>query len=386
MQKQSLTILGSTGSIGTQTIETAAHLGIKIDALSAHSNIDLLEKQLRQTGAKLCAVSDKDAAVELKNRTKDLEIKILAGEDSAAELAESSPSSTLLNAIIGFSGLVPTVKAVESGKNIAIANKETLVSAGELIMPLVKKHGVNILPVDSEHCALHQCIATTDKKNIRKLIITGSGGPFFGFTKEQLKDVTPAMALKHPNWSMGKGITVYSSTLVNKGLEMIEAIRLFDIPEDRVEVIINRQSIVHSLVEFADSSVLAQLAVPDMRLCIQYALTYPEKQPGLTERLDLTKIGTLSFYPIDNDVFPSVNLARRAVRAGGIAPCVYNAANEVCVDLFLEGRIGYTDIFSLMESAVAHFENNTGELTLDSIINADSQARKYVAELCGENR
>ena len=185
---------------------------------------------------------------------------------------------------------------------------------------------------------------------------------------------------------MGKGITVYSSTLVNKGLEMIEAIRLFDIPEDRVEVIINRQSIVHSLVEFADSSVLAQLAVPDMRLCIQYALTYPEKQPGLTERLDLTKIGTLSFYPIDNDVFPSVNLARRAVRAGGIAPCVYNAANEVCVDLFLEGRIGYTDIFSLMESAVAHFENNTGELTLDSIINADSQARKYVADLCGENR
>ena len=303
MQKQSLTILGSTGSIGTQTIETAAHLGIKIDALSAHSNIDLLEKQLRQTGAKLCAVSDKDAAVELKNRTKDLEIKILAGEDSAAELAEISPSSTLLNAIIGFAGLVPTVKAVESGKNIAIANKETLVSAGELIMPLVKKHGVNILPVDSEHCALHQCIATTDKKNIRKLIITGSGGPFFGFTKEQLKDVTPAMALKHPNWSMGKGITVYSSTLVNKGLEMIEAIRLFDIPEDRVEVIINRQSIVHSLVEFADSSVLAQLAVPDMRLCIQYALTYPEKQPGLTERLDLTKIGTLSFYPIDNDVF-----------------------------------------------------------------------------------
>ena len=184
MQKQSLTILGSTGSIGTQTIETAAHLGIKIDALSAHSNIDLLEKQLRQTGAKLCAVSDKDAAVELKNRTKDLEIKILAGEDSAAELAESAPSSTLLNAIIGFAGLVPTVKAVESGKNIAIANKETLVSAGELIMPLVKKHGVNILPVDSEHCALHQCIATTDKKNIRKLIITGSGGPFFGFTKE----------------------------------------------------------------------------------------------------------------------------------------------------------------------------------------------------------
>lgn len=381
MKNNTLTILGSTGSIGTQAIQSAMHLGLQIDALSVHSNVKLLEEQLRLTGAKMCAVTDENAAKNLKTSVKDLDVKILAGETAASELAASAPSDTLLNAIIGFSGLVPTAEAIKSRKNIAIANKETLVAAGEIVMPLAKACGVEILPVDSEHCAIHQCISGTPKDFVNKLIITGSGGPFFGYTREQLENVTPEQALKHPNWSMGKGITVYSSTLVNKGLEMIEAVRLFDIPEDRVEVIINRQSIVHSLVEFVDGSVLAQLATPDMKLCIQYALTYPNKLPGLTTPLDLTKVGTLSFYEIDNETFPSLNIARKALRTGGVNPCVYNAANEVCVDLFLDRKIKYTDIFALIENACEHFGKGEGELSLDSIIKADAEAREYVEKL-----
>lgn len=381
MKNNSLTILGSTGSIGTQAIQSAMHLGLKIDALSVCSNVKLLEEQLRLTGAQMCAVTDRSAAKELKDRTRDLDIKIFAGENAAAELAHESSSDTLLNAIIGFSGMVPTVEAIKSGKNIAIANKETLVAAGEIVMPLAKEHGVQILPVDSEHCAIHQCISGTDKSFVNKLIITASGGPFFGYTRTQLEDVTPEQALKHPNWSMGKGITIYSSTLVNKGLEMIEAVRLFDIPEDRVEIIVNRQSIVHSLVEFVDGSVLAQLAMPDMRLCIQYALTYPNKLCGLTTPLNLAKVGTLTFHEIDNDTFPSVDIARKALRTGGISPCVYNAANEVCVDMFLERKIKYTDIFSLIDSACNKFGAGEGALTLDSVIKADTDAREYVINL-----
>lgn len=381
MENNSLTILGSTGSIGTQAIQSAMHLGLKIDALSVCSNVKLLEEQLRLTGARMCAVTDERAAKELKDATKDLDIKIFAGENAASELAKESSSDTLLNAIIGFSGMVPTVEAIKSGKNIAIANKETLVAAGEIVMPLAREHDVEILPVDSEHCAIHQCVSGADKKHINKLIITASGGPFFGYTREQLEDVTPEQALRHPNWSMGKGITVYSSTLVNKGLEMIEAVRLFDIPEDRIEIIVNRQSIIHSLVEFIDGSMLAQLATPDMRLCIQYALTYPNKLPGLTTPLNLAKVGTLTFHEIDNETFPSVDIARRALRKGGVCPCVYNAANEVCVDMFLEKKIKYTDIFGLIDSACEKFGAGKGELTLSSIINADSLAREYVKNL-----
>ena len=380
MKHNTLAILGSTGSIGTQAIESAMHLGLGIDSLSANSNSVLMEKQLRLTGAKRCALADEAAAKDLKERVRDLDVTVLAGSNAAEELAATSPADTVLNAIIGFSGMLPTVAAIRAHKNIAIANKETLVAAGELVMPLAKENGVSVLPVDSEHCAIHECLHGNNRADVRKLIITGSGGPFFGYTREQLEAVTPAMALKHPNWSMGKGITVYSSTLVNKGLEMIEAVRLFDVPEDRVEILINRQSIVHSLVEFVDGSLLAQLATPDMRLCIQYALTYPEKSAGLTAPLDLAKVGTLTFFDVDNAVFPSIELARKALRTGGIGPCVYNAANEVCVDLFLEEKIKYTDIFTLLEAACAKFGKGDDALTLDSIIAADKAAREFVRE------
>ena len=373
-----LTLLGSTGSIGTQAIDVAMHLGLTVEALSAHSNVKLLEGQLRQTGAHVCAEAEEKAAKDLKDRTRDLSVEILAGEKAAAELAARPGSDTLLNAIIGFSGMLPTLEAIESGKNIAIANKETLVAAGELVMPLAREKGVHILPVDSEHCAIHEALHGNEKKTVNRLIITGSGGPFFGYTREQLEAVTPEQALKHPNWSMGKGITVYSSTLVNKGLEMIEAIRLFDMPEDKVDILINRQSIIHSLVEFIDHSMLAQLAVPDMRLCIQYALTYPEKLPGLTPPLDLATVGTLTFANVDNETFPSVNMARRAVRRGGISPCVYNAANETCVDLFLARKIKYTDIFTLIDAACEHFGAGDGVLTPEKIVSADRDAREFV--------
>ena len=380
MKNNTLAILGSTGSIGTQAIESALHLGLKIDALCANSNIELLEQQLRKTGAKLCAVRDENKAKQLKDSVRDLDVKIYAGEDAPARLASEAKVDTVLNAIIGFSGMMPTIEAIKSGKNIAIANKETLVSAGEIVMPLAKKHAVEVLPVDSEHCAIHQCLQGVDRQQVKKLIITGSGGPFFGYTKAMLDSVTPLQALKHPNWSMGKGITVYSSTLVNKGLELIEAARLFDMPEDKIDVIINRQSIVHSLVEFIDGSVLAQLATPDMRLCIQYALTFPEKLAGLTSPLDLTKVGTLNFYEIDNEVFPSVEIARRALRCAGVNPCVYNASNEVCVELFLQNKIKYPDIFTLIDSACRKFEGDVGELTLEKIIKADAAAREYVRD------
>lgn len=378
MIRKHLTVLGSTGSIGTQALQSAAHLGFAVDAISAHGNVNLLEEQLRATGASLCAVADEKAAADLRTRVKDLSVKIYAGETAAAELAEVSPSDTLVNGIIGFAGLAPTVSALESGKNVALANKETLVAAGELIMPLAKKKGVSLLPVDSEHCAIHQALCGAKHSEIKRLLITGSGGPFFGYTKEQLASVTPEQALKHPNWSMGKGITVYSSTLVNKGLEMIEAIRLFDVPESQVDILINRESIVHSLVEFVDGTMLAQLATPDMRLVIQYALTFPDKVPGLTAPLDLARVGTLHFYNIDNEVFPSVNMARKAVRTGGIATSVYNAANEVCVDLFLERKIAYPDIFALISEALDHFGAGNGPLTFEGIRNADFSAREYV--------
>lgn len=375
-----LTLLGSTGSIGTQAIEVASHLGLPVVGLSAHSNAALLETQLRRTGAPVAAVTDEWAAKDLKERTRDLSVEILAGENAAAELAARPGADTLLNAIIGFSGMRPTLCAIESGKNIAIANKETLVAAGELVMPLAKKRGVHILPVDSEHCAIHQALHGNDPKTVNRLIITGSGGPFFGYTRERLEGVTPEEALKHPNWSMGKGITVYSSTLVNKGLEMIEAARLFDLPEDKIDIIINRQSIVHSLVEFIDHSMLAQLAVPDMRLCIQYALTYPEKLPGLTPPLDLAKVGTLTFAEVDNETFPSVELARCALRSGGLMPCVYNAANEACVELFLARKIKYTDIFSLIDEACRNIGAGDGVLTSEKIVCADEAARRFVCE------
>lgn len=377
--KKEICVLGSTGSIGTQTLDVVKHLDLKISGLSVNSNIDVLEKQIKEFGVKICAVADEEKAEILKKNTAGTGLKVISGKDAAKQLAQCCDGKTVVNAIIGFAGLEPTLAALDSGKNVAIANKETLVSAGELVMNTARKNRVEIMPIDSEHCALHQCLRAGKHSEVKRLIVTGSGGPFFGYTKEMLKSVTKEQALKHPNWSMGKGITVYSSTLVNKGLEMIEAMRLYDIPMEKIDVIIHRESIVHSLVEFCDGSVLAQLAKPDMRLCIQYALTYPDRTEGLTGSLDLAKASKLTFYDVDNDVFPSVNLARRAVKYGGTSTCVYNAANEMCVDMFLNDKIGYTDIFDIMDNCVESIRNPKTDL--ESIINDDKRARELVKEL-----
>ncbi len=373
-------ILGSTGSIGTQTLDVAKHLGLEVTGLSVRSDIDTLEKQLLQTNAKMCAVTDEQKAKELEKRLASKNITVFSGPDSACRLVSECECDTLVNAIIGFAGLMPTLCAIDSGKNIALANKETLVSAGEIVMRKAREKGINIIPIDSEHCAIHQCLRTCSHGEVKRLIVTGSGGPFFEYTKEQLYSVTKEQALCHPNWSMGKGITIYSSTLVNKGLEMIEAMRLFDIPMDMIDVIIHRESIVHSMVEMTDGSVIAQMGMPDMRLCIQYALTYPIRMNSLSGRLDLVKASKLTFYDVDNDVFPSVNLARRAVSYGGTSTAVYNASNEACVDLFLQDKIKYTDIFSIMDKTVENVRTN-GKVTIDDIVRDDGRAREFAQSL-----
>ncbi len=377
-----ITILGSTGSIGTQTVDVAKHLGLEVEGISANRNAELVIKQYYEVKPKFIAVTDKDAADKVRQALLGEDVTIIDGKNSAKELAETVTSDTVVNAIIGFAGLVPTLSAIERGKNIALANKETLVSAGSLVMNKAREYGVSVLPIDSEHCALHQCLRSCEKDEVERLIITASGGPFFGYSKEQLENVTKEQALKHPNWSMGTGITIYSSTLVNKGLEMIEAMHLFDFPMEKIDVIVNRESIIHSMVETVDGSVMAQLGASDMRLCIQYALTYPERVQGISKKLNLTEVGKLTFFDVDNDVFPSINLARRAVNYGGYSTCVYNAANEACVDMFMQDKIKYTQIFDIMDRCVEHFKGGNSEIpSVEEIIMADTEAKEYCRKI-----
>ncbi len=373
-------ILGSTGSIGTQALEVCEHLGIRVDGISAGSRVDILEAQIRKYRPRFCAVASEEAASELKIRTADTDTRILSGTHASEELCTLTDAPCVLNAITGFAGLMPTVAAIKAKKDIALANKETLVAAGEIVNRLLDEYKVRLLPVDSEHCAIHQCIAGRKKEEISKLILTASGGSLFGRTRAQLENVGVKEALTHPNWSMGRKITVDSSSLVNKGLELIEANRLFGLPEDRIDVLVHRQSIVHSMASFVDGSVMAQLAVPDMRLCIQYALTYPEKKTGLTKPLDLSEAASLTFSRVDSEAFPSVETARRALRLGGIYPCVFNGANEACVQLFLDGKIRFTGIFDLIEYAMGEIKPHSGELTLEQILEADALSRKIVLE------
>lgn len=377
---EKLCILGSTGSIGTQALESSEHLGIKVTAIAAGSRTDILEGQIRRHKPEYCAVADERKAMDLKIRVADTPVKIISGVVCCEEISSLAECDTVLNAITGIAGLLPTIAAIKAKKNIAIANKETLVAAGDIVNRLINDNKVIMLPVDSEHCAIHQCIDGKNKDEISKLIITASGGSMFGKTREQLRNVKVIDALTHPNWSMGKKITIDSSTLVNKGLELIEAVRLFGIPEDRIDVLVHRESIVHSMASFVDGSVMAQMAVPDMRLCIQYALTYPKKLKGLTSGLNLADVGKLTFYNVDDEAFPSVSFARKAIRHGGVLPAVFNGANEACVDLFLREQIRFTDIFDLIEYTLDKFRVDNADATLEDILNADSESRRTVYE------
>ena len=348
-----IAILGSTGSIGTQTLEVVReNKDIEVLALAAGSNITLLEQQIREFQPKLAAVWSPDKALELKKRIADTNTEVLSGMDGLLAVARIPESEILVTAIVGMIGILPTVEAIKSGKDIALANKETLVTAGHIIMPLAKEHNVSILPVDSEHSAIFQSLNGERHNKIAKILLTASGGPFRGRTKDQLVNIQVEDALKHPNWEMGRKITIDSSTLVNKGLEVMEAKWLFDVDLDRIQVVVQPQSIIHSMVEFEDGAVIAQLGTPDMKLPIQYALYYPERRflPG--DRLDFWKLGQITFEKPDTDTFRGLALAYRAMREGGSVPTVYNAANEKAVSLFLDRKIRYLDITRIIEECM----------------------------------
>jgi len=378
---KNIAILGSTGSIGTQTLEVADITNeYKISALTAHKNVSLMEQQIRKYKPDVVCMTDEDSAKDLKIRVKDTNTKVLSGIGGVCECASLSGVETVVTAIVGIAGLKPTMSAIKSGKRIALANKETLVTAGEIVMSAAKDNNVEILPVDSEHSAIFQSISNQNKF-LKKIIITASGGPFFGKKRSELSDVTPQMALKHPNWSMGAKITIDSATLVNKGLEIIEAMHLFNIPVEQIQPIVHRESIIHSMVEFCDGSVIAQLGAPDMKLPISYALSYPERTVPVSDELDLVSVSKLTFYDIDNDAFPSVNLAKKAANAGGVMCAVYNGANEAAVELFLNNKCRFTDITELIEKAMDKCPKVTLP-TLEDIFMADNFAREIVKECC----
>lgn len=375
---KSMVVLGSTGSIGTQTLDVAEKYNIKICALTAHSNVKLLEEQVRKFKPSLAVMFDEDAADDLKIRLADTDTKVLCGMSGLIEAASLQSADVVLNSLVGMVGLEPTLAASKAGKDIALANKETLVAGGELVMNAVKESGVSLLPVDSEHSAIFQCLqACPDNKFLKKLILTASGGPFFGKTRAELCDVTVEQALAHPNWSMGAKITVDSASMMNKGLEIIEARWLFDVTADSIDVVVHRQSIIHSLIEFTDNSVLAQLGVPDMRIPIQYALTYPERVVSPVGELDLTAIGTLTFDKPDYDTFECLTACKTALNRGGTSPAIANGANEAANLLFRQGKIPFLRIGELVTGAVADIPS-TSLNCLDDVLTADHAAREYV--------
>lgn len=373
---KSLIILGSTGSIGTQALEVCRRDGYKVTALAAGSNIELLEQQAREFKVKKVAVFNEKAANELKIKLKDTDISVLSGVDGVCEIA-GSEGDIVLNSIVGIAGLRPTLSAIEAGKTIALANKETLVTGGEIVNRKAKEKGVKIFPVDSEHSAIFQSIQGAPEKSIKKILLTASGGPFYGKTRKDLENVTVKEALNHPNWSMGAKITIDSATLMNKGLEVIEAVHLFGLPARDIEVLVHRQSIVHSGVELSDGAVIAQLGTPDMRLPIQYAITYPERSDYAFEHLSLADIGTLTFSKPDTDTFRCLPLCIEAINEGGLAPTAVNGANEEAVKLFLEGKIKFLAIADLVEKALLSVQNKK-EFSLEDILNTDKLARECV--------
>ena len=375
--EHNISILGSTGSIGTQTLDVArAYPGISVKAISARRNVKLLEEQIREFHPKLACVTDEAAAKELKIKVADTDTKIVSGTDGLIEAATVDGADTVVTAVVGISGLLPTISAIEAGKNIALANKETLVCGGHIVMDLAKKKGVKILPVDSEHSAIFQSLQGNPKK-IKKILLTASGGPFFGKTRDELMNIKPADALKHPNWDMGAKVTIDSSTLVNKGLEVIEAKWLFDVDIDQIEVLVHRQSVLHSAVMYDDNAVIAQLGTPDMKLPIQYALTYPDRLPMSGNELDFAKYPNLTFAHPDTDTFFALELAKKAGREGGILPTVFNSADEVAVELFLKEKISYLEITDSIGRAMEQVKNIENP-TIEQIFEADKFAREVV--------
>ncbi len=384
-------ILGSTGSVGEQAVDVAKMMGVKVDAISAHRNVKRAEEQARFFGVKACAMSDADAANDLKVRLADTDIKVYSGTDGicemVAEVGCDRPEEYIVeNSIVGEAGLLPTLATIKSGKRLALANKESLVVGGDIVMSAVKESGKEILPVDSEHCAIFECLRAGKKSEIKSLILTASGGPFYGRNADELCDVTVEKALAHPTWKMGPKITVDSATLMNKGFEVIEAVHLFGVRPDQVKVVVHRESIIHSAVEYIDNSVIAQMSVPDMRHCVQYALTYPERMVAETKPLDLFEVGKLSFAAPDMETFVLLKKAYEAIEKGGALPAVLNAANEEAVAAFLDEKIGFYDIFEIVSDTLYKYSSADKACELEDILAIALEARITAGEIISRSR
>lgn len=383
---KSLSILGSTGSIGTQALKVVRGLNeagrapVRVAVLAAHHNVELLERQAREFLPEAVAVFDAGAAKDLRARVRDLDIQVLEGMDGLCRAAAWEGVDITLNSVVGMVGLRPTLAAIKAKKTLALANKETLVAGGALVMEAAHQNGVDILPVDSEHSAIFQCLQGNNRGELRRILLTASGGPFFGRTREELAEVTPEQALAHPNWSMGAKVTIDSATMMNKGLEVMEASWLFDVPPERIQVVVHRESIVHSMVEYADSSVIAQLGVPDMCLPIQYALTYPERLPSPAGELDLFAARTLRFYPPDMEAFPCLAIAIEALKRGGLASAAVNGANEQAVGAFLQGKLNFMQIPDLCAQAMERQPDRSAD-SVEAVLEADMAAREFVKSM-----
>jgi 1-deoxy-D-xylulose-5-phosphate reductoisomerase len=378
----SVSILGSTGSVGEQAIDVALKNHITVNSICANKNVDRVEAQARQLGVRACAMADIDAAADLKLRLADTDIRVFGGMDGICEMISYPYDSTetVVNSVIGEAGLRPTIAVLEAGKKLALANKESLVCAGEIVMELAKKKGVEILPVDSEHSAIFQCLRSGEKKGISKILLTASGGPFYGMSGKELENITVERALSHPTWNMGAKITIDSATLMNKGFEVIEAVHLFGVKASQIQVLVHRESIMHSAVEYIDHSVIAQMSVPDMRLCVQYALTHPARAEAVIPTLDLTKIGKMTFQEPDMDTFVLLKTALESIEKGGALPAVLNAANEVAVEAFLKHRLSFTGIFDVVTQTVDELSCARYTPDLEGVFEFDNEARRIAAE------
>lgn len=376
-----ISVLGATGSVGEQALDVAKRSGIQVASVSANRNVKRTEEIAREFNVSAVAMADPDAASELKIKLADTSIKVYSGENGICEMIANDSSETVVNSIIGKAGLMPTLSVIDKGVRLALANKESLVVAGNIVKNRAKEKNVEILPVDSEHCAIFQCLKAGNKKEIKKILLTASGGPFFGYNTEQLKDITLERALAHPTWKMGAKITIDSATLMNKGFEVIEAVHLFDVSVDQVEVVVHRESIIHSMVEYIDNSIIAQLSVPDMRSCVQYAVSYPERSISVIDELDLFSLGKLSFARPDMNTFTLLACAINSIKAGGALPAVLNASNEIAVDAFLNGKIKFYEISNIVCRVVESMSNASKADSLESILEFDKDARELTKSL-----
>ena len=376
-----ISVLGATGSVGEQALDVAKRSGIQVASVSANRNVKRTEEIAREFNVSAVAMADPDAASELKIKLADTSIKVYSGENGICEMIANDSSETVVNSIIGKAGLMPTLSVIDKGVRLALANKESLVVAGNIVKNRAKEKNVEILPVDSEHCAIFQCLKAGNKKEIKKILLTASGGPFFGYNTEQLKDITLERALAHPTWKMGAKITIDSATLMNKGFEVIEAVHLFDVSVDQVEVVVHRESIIHSMVEYIDNSIIAQLSVPDMRSCVQYAVSYPERSISVIDELDLFSLGKLSFARPDMNTFTLLACAINSIKAGGALPAVLNASNEIAVDAFLNGKIKFYEISNIVCRVVESMSNASKADSLKSILEFDKDARELTKSL-----